>query len=89
MGKQKIELIKRRDWRNYNKITLNNELRKIKRHTGYDSVQSCWNSFESNLITVIDKLIPLRETRNTISHQEYFMHYVDSVMAFSADEFRQ
>ena len=57
--KEKIPFTFRRDWRKYTKEVLISELNQANWKYGYDTVQSCWNSFESTILRVVDKLAPL------------------------------
>ena len=53
------DVIFSRDWRNYSKEVLVCELSKIKWDLDYDSVQSFWNYLERNIITTVDKIVPM------------------------------
>ena len=49
----------KRNWRNYSKEQLVTELSLVDFGDSFADVQSCWNSFENNLISIVDKLCPL------------------------------
>ena len=53
-------------WRKYSKEVLVVELDKIDRKYGYETVQSCWNSFESTILKVGDKIAPLTKYVNNL-----------------------
>ena len=53
-----------RNWKNYNKLNLCVELGKVDWQLRSDSVQDCWNEFESKLVEVVDKIVPLTEFIN-------------------------
>ena len=48
----------KRNWKNYNKSILNENLAHQDWDLEHDEVQACWNSFESKLVKIIDKLAP-------------------------------
>ena len=52
--------IYRRNWKKYTKTILLNELSKQNWQIKKDSVQSYWNDFESNLVEIVDKIVPLQ-----------------------------
>ena len=62
--KKTIESTFRRDWRRYSKSVLLGELALVEWTTDIDNVQNNWDSFESKLITVVDKLVPVIEFKN-------------------------
>ena len=51
--------LKRRSWRTYSKELLVKKLQRVEWETEIDSVQSLWNRFEQELVTVIDKIAPM------------------------------
>ena len=51
--------ILKRDWRRYSKNLLEQKLSQCKFETGIDSVQELWNSFENEIINIVDELVPL------------------------------
>ena len=48
----------KRNWKNYNKSILNENLAHQDWDLEHDDVQACWNSFESKLVEIVDKLAP-------------------------------
>ena len=50
--------------RNVFKLYVAIDAQKEKKRLGYDNVQSCWNSFESKLLRVIDKVAPMTQFIN-------------------------
>ena len=57
--RQPVKNITRRNWRNYNKQLLLNELLNAPFEINCTSVQQYWNMFENTLINVVDKIIPI------------------------------
>ena len=49
----------KRDWRHYTPTGLKHTLAEIWWDYVYDSVQSCWDTLESGLVRVIDKMAPM------------------------------
>ena len=64
--------LKRRSWRTYSKELLVKKLQRVEWETEIDSVQSLWNRFEQELVTVIDKIAPMVLTsslsKTTVPH---------------------
>ena len=56
----------KRDWRHYSKNLLCVELSKIEWCCDIDSVQEMWNTFENNVINVIDRIAPLTVFINNV-----------------------
>jgi hypothetical protein len=54
-----IETVMKRNWQNYSKNILEIELSKIKFENEKNSVQSMWNTFENQLIQIVDKIVPI------------------------------
>ena len=54
----------RRDWRKYSKEVLLSELSLVDWTSNVDNVQNMWDSFESRLVKVVDKVTPLTEFIN-------------------------
>ena len=54
----------KRDWRFYNVNVLCNELLKVEWPKNVLKVQDFWNHFESNVLQIIDELIPYRQFEN-------------------------
>ena len=54
----------RRDWRKYTKHNLLSNLEKVKWQLDIEDVQSYWNVFEQELITVVDSVAPLATFSN-------------------------
>ena len=48
----------KRCWRNYSKDKLCNELSRVEFRMDSDDPQSLWNSFENELLTIVDELVP-------------------------------
>ena len=57
-GGAKVESINR-DWRKYSKEVLLNELELIEWDLEVNNVQNMWDEFESKLVKVVDKIVPL------------------------------
>ena len=53
-----------RDWSNYSIEKLCNELSKVDWTNLATTVQAIWDDFETKLIKVVDKLVPMSEFRN-------------------------
>ena len=54
----------RRDWRKYSKEILLVELGLVARPTDINNVQNYWDDFESKIVKIIDKIVPLSEFKN-------------------------
>ena len=63
-GKNESKITFKRNWKNYNKEILISELSKVDWNIINDDVQSYWNSFESQLIEIVDRLSPMCEVIN-------------------------
>ena len=50
----------KRNWKNYSKAVLVQNLTMVNWNIEVDDVQSYWNTFESNLVEIIDKIAPLQ-----------------------------
>ena len=50
----------KRNWKNYSKALLVQNLTMVNWNIEVDDVQSYWNTFESNLVEIIDKIAPLQ-----------------------------
>ena len=59
--KPKIETTHRRDWRKYSKSVLLSELALVDWDYDMNNVQNVWDSFESKIVSVIDKIVPVTE----------------------------
>ena len=66
---EKISL-QRRNWRNYSSELLSEELEKVEWQTGIENIQELWNSIEHNILTVIDKIVPLEEISTCIKREK-------------------
>ena len=55
-----------RNWKNYSQNSLNGALSLIDWSNNLMEVQSVWNDFETELIRVVDNLVPLTEFENNI-----------------------
>ena len=53
-------ITRQRDWRKYNKESLNEKLKIINWKIEDENVQDYWNNFENKLISVVDLLVPIR-----------------------------
>ena len=53
------EVILKRNWQNYSKELLINNLKDMYFSNQISSVQSMWNTFENELIPMIDKIVPV------------------------------
>jgi hypothetical protein len=58
--------IKRRNWRTYSEEQLINQLRGVVWQTEIECVQEMWNSYEQEILTVVDRLAPLEEVTSSI-----------------------
>jgi hypothetical protein len=69
MDEAKVQRIamRRRNWRNYSPELLTEELQKVEWQTGIENVQELWNSIEQEILTVIDKMVPLEEINTFIN----------------------
>ena len=55
----------RRNWKKYEKGMLNTMLSEVNWDIQDDTVQGFWNTFENNILGVIDRLIPMsKESSN-------------------------
>ena len=59
-------ILRRRNWRQYTEELLIEELSTIIWQTEIDSVQEMWNSYENEIIKIVDKLAPIENTSNFI-----------------------
>ena len=57
--KPPIKNITRRNWKNYSKQNIVNELSKINFEIDCTDVQQYWNIFENYVITAVDKIVPI------------------------------
>ena len=60
----------KRDWRKYSKEVLLGELALIEWITDVNNVQNLWDEFESKLVKVVDKLVPLTAFNNDRTKQK-------------------
>ena len=67
--KKTIESTFRRDWRQYSKRVLLGELALVEWTSDNDNVQNCWDCFESKLVAVVDKIVPIVEFKKHKSNQ--------------------
>ena len=58
--------IQRRNWRAYSAEGLIQSLNQVKWKTEIESIQEMWNSYEQEILTIVDKIAPLEEVENTI-----------------------
>jgi hypothetical protein len=58
--------IQRRNWKAYSGEGLIKSLNQVKWKTEIDNIQEMWNSFEQEILTIVDKIAPLEEVDNTI-----------------------
>ena len=64
---EKEKIMLRRNWRNYSEKSLLNELSKVRWQTSIESVQEMWNSYENEIIRIVDELAPTKEVVNIIN----------------------
>ena len=57
----------KRDWKNYSKTNLRDLLSTVDWNLQGDTVQDCWNDFETKLMCVVDQLVPITEFDNDVS----------------------
>ena len=62
--KDAIKHTLRRDWRKYTKEVLLEELAMIEWSTDLRNVQNVWDEFESKVVKVVDKIVPLTVHEN-------------------------
>ena len=62
--KEASALTMKRDWRKYSKEALLDELALIDWNTNVNNVQNLWDEFESKLVKVVDKIVPLTAFNN-------------------------
>ena len=69
MDETKVERIamQRRNWRNYSPELLTEVLQKVEWQTGIENIQELWNLIEQEILTVIDKMVPLEEINTFIN----------------------
>ena len=69
ISKNKIKpSVYKRNWKNYSPEKLNALLRDVNWQINFDSVQSYWNSFESKLVEIVDKIAPLELQQTNVSN---------------------
>jgi len=61
--------IQRRNWRKYSMDVLIQNLSLVRWGTDVDSIQEMWNSFEQEILTIVDKIAPLEEVGSTIKRK--------------------
>ena len=64
LEKEASALTMKRDWRKYSKEALSDELALIDWNTDVNNVQNLWDEFESKLVKVVDKIVPLTAFNN-------------------------
>jgi hypothetical protein len=69
MDEAKVERIamQRRNWRNYSPELLTEELQKVEWQTGIENILELWNLIEQEILTVIDKMVPLEEINTFVN----------------------
>ncbi len=58
--------IQRRNWKAYSTEGLIQSPNQVKWETEIESIQEIWNSYEQEILTIVDKIAPLEEVENTI-----------------------
>ena len=58
--------IRRRNWKTYSVDVLIQSLNQVRWGTDIDSVQEMWNSYEQEILKIVDKIAPLEEVGSTI-----------------------
>ena len=58
--------IRRRNWKTYSVDVLIQSLNHVRWGTDIDSVQEMWNSYEQEILKIVDKIAPLEEVGSTI-----------------------
>ena len=67
LGRKVIYHSIRRDWRKYSQEVLLSELALVDWTLDFKNVQNVWDDFESKLVKVVDKIVPLTELKsNTV-----------------------
>jgi hypothetical protein len=61
--------IRRRNWRAYSVDALIQNLNQVRWETDIDSTQEMWNSYEQEILTIVDKIAPLEEVGSTIKRK--------------------
>jgi hypothetical protein len=61
--------IRRRSWRTYSMEVLLQNLNQVEWRTDIDSIQETWNSYEQEILTIVDKIAPIEEVGNTIKRK--------------------
>ena len=61
------EIILKRNWQNYSKEILINKLKDINFSNQISSVQSMWNTFENELIPIVDNIVPIVPFKQNIT----------------------
>jgi hypothetical protein len=61
--------IQRRNWRAYSVDALIQNLNQVRWETDIDSTQEMWNSYEQEILTIVDKIAPLEEVGSTIKRK--------------------
>ena len=60
----KIPCTLKRDWRMYTKNALEQKLSQCKFEMDITNVQEFWNSFENNLVSIVDEIVPIVKFTN-------------------------
>jgi hypothetical protein len=61
--------IQRRNWKAYSVDALIQNLNQVRWETDIDSTQEMWNSYEQEILTIVDKIAPLEEVGSTIKRK--------------------
>ena len=69
--KKEILKIRRRNWKHYSKEALVDELSRVLWQEGIESVQELWNSYEQEILTIVDKLAPIEESKNNTKDRKH------------------
>ena len=62
----KVDPVKRSDWRSYSKDSLCNSINNVIWSYEIDDVQGFWNHFVIVLVSLIDKIVPLKDFVNNM-----------------------
>ena len=58
--------IQRRNWKAYSAEGLVQNLNQVKWKTNIEDIQEMWNTYEQEILTIVDKIAPLEEVGNTV-----------------------
>jgi hypothetical protein len=58
--------IQRRNWKTYSAEDLIQNLNQVKWKRNIEGIQEMWNTYEQEILTIVDKIAPLEEVGNTV-----------------------